>query len=1093
MPTSAADTQSDVLVIADSVQQESEPSESPGKSQLDATSKESPPTDDNQACSSSPSLRIYSRPHLLALSKSPLICIPPNMPELKEWFGAENEQNLSKKESEPSTPNSGRERRFRRDADDNELPARPSFRSSLSQPSQMGNFKHQSLRNNDRDTDREGQERLRNLSEKFDRDRLGLPTSGLRTGKERSIAPHLAAGSARISSQAQGTIATRRAETRESSNKKKVGESSEDWRRGAESRRTDRNDRGDREDRARSRSRTRRDPSISRREGKDREKEREEYRRERAERERDDDDDSRRWRDDGRRDERITTRRERERAGNGKDKDSTSSNPNDRRWTVVEDRDKSKRSTGRDKKSFAEEGRSDDRRGDREREKEKEPAWMDTYIPLSSSSGILGGQGSEGELDGIQAWKKNMKEKEQKVNKVASATPIAEATTPLKPVDAEEPLDEIQRFKKLMEMAQKQSPDSALIPGPILGPSDSSKSTTSNSRENDAATAISRPPEPSSSEFNPTVSSKQDLFPTPNPPRSLLSLLNSASSDTGAQSSSNTDTTKLSSRLPLADSSVERVNNDANFNPPQGSRLLALGNRAPAKPLSPNPLLAPSAPNGSAATVGAPKSQPPGLPNPSSITDSSKIIPRTPSNFSPFEEHQRELGDALRRTPGDRSSFTSDSGSLWPDSSPFDSTTAGHAIGRGSRFAKFFEGKAKDTPVSAPSIPKAPTPVGFTSPSPGPHYRPESGFSNIANQNIEQHRTVDDLFAKLNMNSLPPRPVSGSNVPLNHTAFSQQAQNQLHALSHQQQQQQLQNQLLNNARLEPLYESRNFMPDNMVPGLRAAPPPRARENGGMFTADSLDDAILLNAQQRLPVQQQRVVEQMYGGSIPAAAAFAQQQQIARNPGIPVQTPHYRGGPSPVSAHQNLLHNAQQQQRMPPGLANLGGRPPHDPSQFGLPGPVHNGLHINGISQQQQNFNNNFHPAAGFGGPQGPLRPPAHQLQNSVSHHQLAGLGHPSNLDARNANQHAQLLAMSGLGGVGLRNVSGGGFSHQSPNGLQNPMLALRQQQQQQQQQIHHQMLPHHLLPPHLQQGPVHTNQNASAQDLMALLMGTQRD
>lgn len=70
------------------------------------------------------------------------------------------------------------------------------------------------------------------LSEKFDRDRLGLPLSTLRTTKERSIAPHLASGSTRVSTtQAQGTIAARRAETREAS-KKKAGESGEDWRRG---------------------------------------------------------------------------------------------------------------------------------------------------------------------------------------------------------------------------------------------------------------------------------------------------------------------------------------------------------------------------------------------------------------------------------------------------------------------------------------------------------------------------------------------------------------------------------------------------------------------------------------------------------------------------------------------------------------------------------------------------------------------------------------------------------------------------------------------------------------------------------------------
>jgi hypothetical protein len=62
-----------------------------------------------------------------------------------------------------------------------ETPSRATFRSTLSQPSQMGNFKHQSLRTSDRDRDRdrdkdgekdrerdirdkEGQERLRNVS-----------------------------------------------------------------------------------------------------------------------------------------------------------------------------------------------------------------------------------------------------------------------------------------------------------------------------------------------------------------------------------------------------------------------------------------------------------------------------------------------------------------------------------------------------------------------------------------------------------------------------------------------------------------------------------------------------------------------------------------------------------------------------------------------------------------------------------------------------------------------------------------------------------------------------------------------------------------
>lgn len=72
-------------------------------------------------------LRIYTRTQILALLKSPLVSPPPNMPELKDWFGcvanccsrdgsspqnsAENEQNLNKKDHEATPPNSARERR----------------------------------------------------------------------------------------------------------------------------------------------------------------------------------------------------------------------------------------------------------------------------------------------------------------------------------------------------------------------------------------------------------------------------------------------------------------------------------------------------------------------------------------------------------------------------------------------------------------------------------------------------------------------------------------------------------------------------------------------------------------------------------------------------------------------------------------------------------------------------------------------------------------------------------------------------------------------------------------------------------------------
>ncbi|KAJ3776927.1 hypothetical protein FB446DRAFT_233186 [Lentinula raphanica] len=1052
-----------------------------------------PAQSDSQSTSSPP--KIYTRLQMLALSKSPLVCPPSNMPELRDWFGPENEQNLTRKESDPTTPNSGRERRFRREGEENELPSRPSFRSSMSQPSQMGNFKHQSMRSTDRELEREGQERLRNvgrktslslignlislsqLSEKFDRDRLNGPLLNIRTDK-RNIVP---TPSNRIPSQGQGTtIAARRAETREAG-KKKVGESNEDWRRGADTRRSERNDRGD--ERPRSRSRHRKDTSPRRdREGKEREKEKD----------RGDEDDSRRWRDDGRRDDRMASRRERERASSTKDKDSA--NPNERRWTVVEERDvRSKRNSGRDRKALPEEGRADDRRGDRE--KEKEPAWMDAEIPSSSAGGILGSKENEGKLDDIQAWKKNMKEQKAKA---ASAAPGADSVKESSaPANTEEPMDEIQRFKKMMEAAQKQPSDSPMIVGPILGSTENSKAPSPRVESNNVTIPKSSDVLSGSDTNIAATLSKHDS--APDPAHSLLSLLNS--NTTVAVSSDNDPSLpKLHSRLPLADSSADRIGNDTTFNPPQGSRLLALGSRAPAKPLTPNSqTLSSTIPNGGVASASTLTSKPQllgfaNLSNPSTlVTDSSKVVvPRTPSSFSPFEE-QRELGDAFRRQVGDRSPFVPDPAGPWPDSSPVDTTVAGHAAGKGSRFAKFFDGKSKDIPLAAPNIPKAPTPVGFVSSSPGPHVRPDSGFGNLANHNLEQHRTVDELFAKLNMNPLQgQRAVSNpSSVAYNQSQFAH-TQSQLQSLQHQQQ---VQNQL-NAARLEPLYESRNFMPDNLVPGLRSAPPPRNRDNGGLYAADPLDDALLLNANahQRLPVQQQqqRGVEQLFGGSV--STSFAQQQQqLARNAGIPVQAPQFRGGPSPVSGQQNILHTGAQQ-RMPPGLANLGGRPPHDPSQFNIPGPLHNGLHATNPGQQQQSFNN-FHSTVGFSGPQGPLRPPTHQLQNTVNHHQLAGLGHPGNLDSRNASQHAQLLAMSGLGGVGgLRNISGsgGGFNHQSANSLQSQMLAMRQQAQQQQ--IHPQMLPHHLLPPHLQQGPpVPTTQNTSAQDLMALLMGNHRD
>jgi len=221
---------------------------------------------------------------------------------------------------------------------------------------------------------------------------------------------------------------------------------------------------------------------------------------------------------------------------------------------------------------------------------------------------------------------------------------------------------------------------------------------------------------------------------------------------------------------------------------------------------------------------------------------------------------------------------------------------------------------------------------------------------------------------------------------------------------------------------------------------------------------------------------------------PVPSVYAQQQG-GRNAGIPMQ-PQFRGAPSPISNPQ--------QQRLPPGLANLGGRPPLEGSQFiGMPGlpsaSLHNGLHPNAPPQQQQFNNFAVNGNLNYGnGLQPQMRVPpssAHQLQGNLQQHHQLGLGHP-NIDLRVSNQ-AQLL---GLGSGGMRGIGIGGFGPQQgpPAQMQQPIHALRQQEQQQRQQLHQQQLPPHMMPhhqgghPHQQHG---VGQQGNQPDLMALLMG----
>jgi hypothetical protein len=88
---------------------------------------------------------------------------------------------------------------------------------------------------------------------------------------------------------------------------------------------------------------------------------------------------------------------------------------------------------------------------------------METYVP-TSNSGILGGKSANGELDGIQAWKKGLKEKElQRKSLDASSEPDVPASQDLEGKG----LDEIQLFKLLMKREEeKKRIDATASPGP---------------------------------------------------------------------------------------------------------------------------------------------------------------------------------------------------------------------------------------------------------------------------------------------------------------------------------------------------------------------------------------------------------------------------------------------------------------------------------------------------------------------------------------------------------------------------------------------------------------------------------------------------
>lgn len=433
----------------------------------------------------------------------------------------------------------------------------------------------------------------------------------------------------------------------------------------------DRDDRDRPRSRVRDLSRPRRERSSSRRDrdrdDRDRrgDRDRDDYRRDDYRRERDeyprrdrdsekdaDTDDPRRWRDDGKRDERAAARRDREYRERTRDRpprerDDAWDDRHGGRWTVVEERDsRNKRSSGRDRRSgvLDDVKDKDDRRDDRrdrdrdrggDREKEKEPAWMDTYIPSGPGTGILGTKAGEGELDGIQAFKKGMKAKEQKDAPTSEdSRKPQELEKPDKPSkgdavpasqSSENPLDEIQLFKLMMkkEQSHKTSDES---PGSVAEQGQNESALPDLKKAHDTSKP---PPQPSNwicsyrdgmkltqcslgsvtdsvsltpkSTSTPTPSTRETSSqPGAETPQTLLSILSSASTGAGSLPPLTTSTTpSLESGLPkpsgsrffpkplssdltspiISDNGSSSSQVPPQFNPPAGSRLLAFGAR----------------------------------------------------------------------------------------------------------------------------------------------------------------------------------------------------------------------------------------------------------------------------------------------------------------------------------------------------------------------------------------------------------------------------------------------------------------------------------------------------------------------------------
>jgi zinc finger CCCH domain-containing protein 13 len=622
------------------------------------------------------------------------------------------------------------------------------------------------------------------------------------------------------------------------------------------------------------------------------------------------------------------------------------------------------------------------------------------------------------------------------------------------------------------------------------------------------------------------------------------------------------------------------------FNPPVGSRLLALASRTAPMTSGNKPLHSPdintlTQPGTMPLKLGG-MTPPPGISinmlssGPDAMNSFSSephlgANPRaTPSDrsgrsYSPFNltsqsnNAMEEMHDAMRAEAGRRpqpvihpdrhflgaseasSPYTEQAGSpnFTVNAPGFE--LGGNAIGsgpsgaKGSRFAKFFDAKNREPQIS-PVSRRTPVQPGLVPTPPLPNQRQDSMVHNGI-QTAAENRAMEDLFAKL-QNSTQVRcdfsPMLSIYVDYclmqNHRASPQlQQTNRVPSGSNLHGQGPIDIQLLQqqqfaqqNARLDSLYDSRlddrNFVPDGLVPGLRPAQRPRSREPTGVLFNEQLDDPLHFNAR----LQQQRNLEQLYPAQ---AQAF---NQLGRG-GVALQQAHLREAQireaqiREAQLREAQLREAQLReaavmreaqireaqlragaslnpqaapQRLPPGLANLGGRPPHDPAQYlnsqlNSAGGLLQSLQPQG-GPTQQRFDGFGGGAGNFNAPavaRGPVPGPHHQ---NLAFNQMSGLGPGASVELRNQNQ---LLGMGGVGGLGGngRGLGPGFPQHQQHQQQQlQAQLALRQQQQQH---LAPHVLQHGMIPPHLQHQqpsmPIGNTQGTA--DLMALLMGGQRE